>query len=121
MALLGVIAGSFLWSLINRSFRIEWFASFGDFVNHLVGAILMGFGGVLAMGCTIGQGITGVSTLAVGSFVTLISIILGSALTMKVQYYKMVYEDEASVFSALVTSLADMHLLPNSLRKHEAV
>jgi uncharacterized protein len=121
MALLGVIAGSFLWSLVTRSFRIEWFASFGDFVNHLVGAILMGFGGVLAMGCTIGQGITGVSTLAVGSFITLISIILGSALTMKVQYYKMVYEDEASFFSALVTSLADMHLLPNSLRKHEAI
>jgi uncharacterized membrane protein YedE/YeeE len=121
MALLGVIAGSFLWSLVTRSFRIEWFASVGDFVNHLVGAILMGFGGVLAMGCTIGQGITGVSTLAVGSFITLISIILGSALTMKVQYYKMVYEDEASFFSALVTSLADMHLLPNSLRKHEAI
>jgi uncharacterized protein len=121
MALLGVIAGSFLWSLINRSFRIEWFASFGDFVNHLIGAILMGFGGVLAMGCTIGQGITGVSTLAVGSFISLFSIIIGSALTMKVQYYKMVYEDEASFFSALVTGMADMRLLPNSLRRHEAI
>jgi hypothetical protein len=121
MALLGVLAGSFLWSLITRSFRIEWFASFGDFVNHLIGAILMGFGGVLAMGCTIGQGITGISTLAVGSFITLISIVIGSALTMKVQYYKMVYEDEASIFSALVTGMADMRLLPNSLRKHEAI
>jgi uncharacterized membrane protein YedE/YeeE len=121
MALLGVIAGSFLWSLVNRSFRIEWFASVGDFVNHLIGAILMGFGGVLAMGCTIGQGITGISTLAVGSFITLISIVLGSALTMKVQYYKMVYEDDASFFSALVTGLADLRLLPNSLRKHEAI
>ena len=121
MALLGVIAGSFLWSLVNRSFRIEWFASVGDFINHLIGAILMGFGGVLAMGCTIGQGITGISTLAVGSFITLISIILGSALTMKVQYYKMVYEDDASFFSALVTGLADLRLLPNSLRKHEAI
>jgi len=121
MALLGVMAGSFLWSLINRNFRIEWFASVGDFVNHLVGAILMGFGGVLAMGCTIGQGITGISTLAVGSFITFIAIVLGSALTMKVQYYKMVYEDEASVFSALVTGMADLHLLPNSMRKHEAI
>jgi hypothetical protein len=81
----------------------------------------MGFGGVLAMGCTIGQGITGISTLALGSFITFIAIVIGSALTMKVQYYKMVYEDEASVFSALITGMADLHLLPNAMRKHEAI
>ena len=86
MALAGVVAGSLLWSLVSRSFRIEWFASSSDFVNHLIGAILMGFGGVLAMGCTIGQGITGFSTLALGSILTLIAIVLGSAATMKVQY-----------------------------------
>lgn len=89
MALVGVLAGSLLWSLLSRSFRIEWFASFRDFVTHLVGAVLMGFGGVLGMGCTIGQGITGVSTLAVSSFIVLASIIAGAALTMKVQYYLM--------------------------------
>ena len=86
MALAGVIAGSLLWSLVSRSFRIEWFASFRDFTNHLVGAILMGFGGVLAMGCTIGQGITGFSTLALGSILTFAAIVVGSAVTMKVQY-----------------------------------
>jgi uncharacterized membrane protein YedE/YeeE len=86
MALAGVMAGSLLWSLVSRSFRIEWFASAGDFVNHLIGAILMGFGGVLAMGCTIGQGITGFSTLALGSILTFVAIVLGSAATMKVQY-----------------------------------
>jgi uncharacterized membrane protein YedE/YeeE len=86
MTLAGVLAGSLLWSLVSRSFRIEWFASFRDFVNHLIGAILMGFGGVLAMGCTIGQGITGVSTLAVSSFIVLAAIIAGAALTMKAQY-----------------------------------
>jgi len=86
MALAGVIAGSLLWSLISRSFRIEWFASFSDFVNHLIGAILMGFGGVLAMGCTIGQGVTGFSTLALGSILTFVAIVIGSAATMKVQY-----------------------------------
>jgi uncharacterized membrane protein YedE/YeeE len=121
MGLFGVIAGSLLWSVISRSFNIEWFASVKDFVTHLIGAILMGFGGVLAMGCTIGQGITGVSTLAIGSFLALISIIFGSAMTMKVQLYKMVYEEEASIFSAIVTGLADMKLLPNSMRKHDAV
>jgi uncharacterized membrane protein YedE/YeeE len=121
MGLFGVIAGSLLWSVISRSFNIEWFASVKDFVTHLVGAILMGFGGVLAMGCTIGQGITGVSTLAIGSFIALIAIIFGSAMTMKVQLYKMVYEDEASIFSAIITGLADMKLLPNSMRKHDAI
>lgn len=121
MALFGVIVGSFLWSLVSRSLRLEWFASPKDFFSHLLGGALMGLGGVLGLGCTIGQGITGVSTLAVGSFLTLIAIVFGSALTMKVQYYTMVYEDEATFIKALVASLADMRLLPKSLRKLEAV
>jgi len=121
MALIGVIAGSFLWSLISRSFRFEWFASGKDFLNHVIGAVLMGFGGVLAMGCTIGQGITGFSTLAIGSFIALASIIFGCALTMKIQYYKLVYEEEATFFKALVTSLVDMKLLPSGLRSLDAV
>ena len=121
MALIGVIAGSLLWSLISRGFRIEWFNSFSDFANHFVGAILMGLGGVLGLGCTIGQGITGISTLAVGSFLTFVGIVFGSTLTMKINYYKLVYEDEATFMKALVASLADMKLLPNALRKLDAV
>jgi hypothetical protein len=121
MALLGVILGSFLWSVVTRGFRFEWFSSVGDFLSHFIGAIMMGFGGVLAMGCTIGQGITGVSTLAIGSFITFAAIVLGSALTMKVQYYKLVYEEDASFAKALVAGLCDMKLLPNGLRKLEAV
>jgi uncharacterized membrane protein YedE/YeeE len=121
MALFGVIVGSFLWALVSKSFRVEWFASGKDFLNHFIGAVLMGFGGVLALGCTIGQGITGVSTLAIGSFLALFSIIFGSALTMKIQYYKLVYEDEATFFKSLITSLVDMKLLPSGLRKLEAI
>jgi len=49
------------------------------------------------------------------------SIILGSALTMKVQYYKLVYEEEASFGKALVAGLADLHLLPQGMRRLEAV
>ena len=49
-------------------------------------------GGVLALGCTIGQGVTGISTLALGSFITLIFIILGAAITMKIEFYNAVYE-----------------------------
>ena len=121
MALAGVVAGSLLWSLVSRSFRFEWFASVRDFFNHLVGAVLMGFGGVLAMGCTIGQGVTGFSTLAIGSILTFVAIVLGSAVTMKVQYYKMVYESEATFLKAFVTALADLRLLPAGMRKLEAV
>ena len=121
MALAGVIAGSLLWSLISRRFHFEWFASGRDFVNHFIGAILMGFGGVLAMGCTIGQGVTGFSTLALGSIFTFLAIVLGSALTMKVQYYKMVYEHDATFFKAFITALVDIKLLPTGMRRLEAV
>ena len=121
MAGFGVIAGSFLYSILTRKFRIEWFASWKDFALHIIGGLLMGIGGVLAMGCTIGQGVTGVSTLAMGSFITFFAIVMGSALTMKIQYYQMVYEEEASFVKALVASLADMRLLPNGLRKLDKV
>ena len=121
VAVAGVILGSLLWALLSRSFRIEWFRSVGDFVTHMIGAVLMGFGGTLAMGCTFGQAITGVSTLAIGSILTFAAIFLGSALTMKVQYYKMVYEDEASFGKALITGLVDLHLLPEKMRRLEAV
>lgn len=120
-ALAGVIFGSLVYALVTRSFRFEWFSSLSDFKNHFIGAILMGIGGVLAMGCTIGQGITGVSTLALGSIIAFGSIVFGSALTMKINYYRMVYEDEAGFGKALVTSLVDMRLLPASMRKLEAV
>lgn len=119
VAVFGVIFGSLAWALISRSFRFEWFVNFKDFLTHLVGGILMGVGGVLAMGCTIGQGITGVSTLAVGSFLALVSIIFGSALTMKIQYYKLIHEDDATFFKALTSSLVDFRLLPSSMRKLE--
>jgi uncharacterized membrane protein YedE/YeeE len=117
----GVILGSLLWSVFRGMFRVEWFASFRDFLNHLVGAVLMGFGGVLALGCTIGQGVTGISTLALGSFIAFVGIVLGSALTMKVQLYRMVYEGEAGFFAALVTALVDLRLLPSGWRRLDAV
>jgi uncharacterized membrane protein YedE/YeeE len=90
----GVVFGSFLYTLIFRKIRIEWFVSWNDFFMHAAGAVLMGIGGVLAMGCTIGQGISGVSTLALGSILTILSIIAGSAATMKYQYYLMMREDD---------------------------
>ena len=105
---LGMIAGSFLYALLSRSFRIETFTDRTDMCNHLIGAVLMGFGGVLALGCTIGQGVSGVSTLAAGSFVAMICIVIGCALTLKVQYHLM---DEPGFFRALLRGIADL-LMP---------
>lgn len=121
ISVIGVILGSLIWTLITRSFRIEWFNSFKDFYMHMIGAVLMGFGGVLGLGCTVGQAITGVSTLAVGSFLVFISIVFGSSLTMKIQYYQMVYEEEATFIKALLSSLVDMKLLPSGMRKLDAI
>ena len=89
VTVLGVIVGSLLYTVIFRKVRIEWFISWEDFLRHAAGGILMGVGGVLGMGCTIGQGITGVSTLALGSILTVVAIIGGSAATMKYEYYRM--------------------------------
>jgi uncharacterized membrane protein YedE/YeeE len=85
----GVILGSLCYALASRTFRWEGFAGAEDTASHVAGGILMGFGGVTALGCTIGQGLTGFSTLALGSILAFFSIIAGSALTMKLQYWRM--------------------------------
>ena len=85
---LGMLAGSAVYALASRTFRWESFASVEDLGNHMVGAALMGFGGVTALGCTIGQGITGVSTLAIGSFLALTAIILGCVMAVRYQTWR---------------------------------
>jgi uncharacterized membrane protein YedE/YeeE len=84
----GVIAGSAAYALATRTFRWEGFRDAEDTANHIVGGVLMGFGGITALGCTIGQGITGFSTLALGSIITFVAIVAGSAATMKYQYWR---------------------------------
>ena len=85
----GMLAGSAAYALASRTFRWEGFGSVEDVANHLVGAVLMGFGGVTALGCTIGQGISGVSTLAVGSFLALGAIIAGCMLAVRYQVWRL--------------------------------
>ena len=92
MASLGVIIGSFAYAVASRTFRWEGFTQVDDLGLHMMGGVLMGFGGVTALGCTIGQGITGLSTLARGSVVTFFAIVAGSVTTMKYQYWKMMQE-----------------------------
>lgn len=91
-SVLGVIAGSGFWAVVTRTFRWEGFASVEDTASHLIGAALMGFGGVIAMGCTVGQGITGFSTLALGSIVTFLAIVAGAAAMLKFQYWRLMRE-----------------------------
>lgn len=89
---LGVVAGSLAYALLSRTFRLESFRDSGDMLNHMLGGILMGFGGITALGCTIGQGISGFSTLALGSILSFAAIVTGSALTMKYQYWRLMRE-----------------------------
>lgn len=92
VALAGVVVGSFLYAIASKTFRIEWFASAGDFANHAIGGVLMGVGGVLAMGCTVGQAITGMSTLAIGSVMAFAAIVTGAVTAMKYQYWRTMRE-----------------------------
>lgn len=95
----GVIVGSFMVALVTGTFRVEAFKDSSDMLRHFIGAAIMGIGGVLALGCTIGQGITGVSTLAAGSLIALLSIVAGGVLGMK-------YLEEGSFSGALGAVLA---------------
>ena len=90
---LGMILGAFVYSIVTKQFRWEGFGSIDDVRKHILGAMLMGFGGVTAMGCTIGQGVTGLSTLAVGSFLALAAMIIGCYATLKYEYWKMMQEE----------------------------
>jgi hypothetical protein len=85
---LGVVAGSAAVALAEGSFRWEGFAGTEDTANHVVGAVLMGAGGVTALGCTIGQGLSGVSTLALGSFLALAGILAGGWLGVRYQQWR---------------------------------
>jgi len=88
----GVILGSAAYALATRTFRWESFRDAADTGKHMFGGILMGFGGITALGCTVGQGISGFSTLALGSIMTFVAIVAGAAATMKFEYWRMLRE-----------------------------
>ncbi|MBC9877104.1 YeeE/YedE family protein [Bradyrhizobium sp. INPA01-394B] len=74
----GVFAGSLVTALITGRFKLEGYSSPRHMLRSAAGAALMGIGGVMAFGCSIGQGLTGVSTLALGSFIAVAGILLGT-------------------------------------------
>jgi uncharacterized membrane protein YedE/YeeE len=113
-AVLGMLAGSFAMSFATRTFRWEGFGSVEDIGNHIVGGLLMGFGGVTALGCTIGQGLAGVSTLAIGSILSLAAIIGGSLLALRYQMWRLDRVERALEVRASGVATAGRSALPGS-------
>ena len=84
-AVAGVLVGSAASALQTKTFRWEGFANPRDLGQHLLGSVLMGVGGVTAMGCTFGQGLSGISTLSLNSVVALAAIVLGAVVSLRQQ------------------------------------
>ncbi|MGE0496810.1 MAG: YeeE/YedE family protein [Ramlibacter sp.] len=89
VSVFGVVLGSAVAALAARSFRWEGFGSTEDVANHLVGGALMGVGGVTAMGCTVGQGLSGISTLSLTSFVAVAAILAGAVAAFRYQIWRL--------------------------------
>lgn len=83
--LLGVLAGGLGDALLSRRFRWEGFRDAADLRRHLAGATMMGVGGVTALGCTFGQGLSGVSTLGLTSWTALTALIAGAVAGLRWQ------------------------------------
>lgn len=79
----GVFVGSLLASLIAQEFKFAFFTKESGFVRYFIGATLMGFGGVLAVGCSVGAGLSGVSVLSLTALVSLVTMVIFAGLTDK--------------------------------------
>ncbi len=89
VSVFGVVLGSAAYAVATQTFRWEGFRDVEDTANHLVGAVLMGVGGVAAMGCTVGQGLSGLSTLSATSFVAVAAIVAGAVVALKYQLWRL--------------------------------
>ena len=108
----GILCGSLFYALASGGFRIETFSDRADMINHLMAGVLMGCGGVLALGCTVGQGVAGISTLSMGAVLATGAIMLGSVLTTKMQYHML----DESFSKSLRRSLVELRLLPGTVK-----
>ena len=87
VSVVGVVTGAFVQSLMGKSFRWEGFRSTQDTALHMVGAVCMGVGGVTALGCTVGQGMSGLSTLSLTSVIAVAGIVLGAIMAFRFQMW----------------------------------
>jgi len=83
VTVIGVFAGSLVTALATQRFHWEGYSSPQHMLRSVSGAVLMGIGGVAAFGCSVGQGLTGLSTLALASFVAVAGIFLGTAIGLR--------------------------------------
>ena len=81
----GIVLGAFSMSFLNKKYRFGCVVSQKNnkLRNGIIGGTLMGVGGIMAMGCTIGQGLSGMSTLAFSSFLAIASIMISAYFTAK--------------------------------------
>lgn len=82
-SVLGALLGAFLGAMSSGRFKLATFQDTSDTLRNMFGAILMGVGGVVALGCTVGQAVTGVSTLAIGSIMVFAAIVIGGVVGIK--------------------------------------
>lgn len=85
VAVFGLLLGSLISALIRREFQWTIPHSWKEWVRTIIGALLVGGGSVLAMGCTVGHGLSGISTLALGSFMALAAIMVGAWITLRIE------------------------------------
>jgi uncharacterized protein len=93
----GTILGAFLVARATGRFRVSTFADVADTRRNLFGAVLMGIGGIMATGCTMGQAITGVSTLSLGSMLAFAGILGGGVLGVKALERSLMVEADFSI------------------------
>ncbi|QGT79434.1 YeeE/YedE family protein [Guyparkeria halophila] len=85
VAVVGVFLGSLVSALVRRDVQFAAPRAIGEWLRTVIGAAMVGVGAVLAMGCTVGHGLTGLSTLALGSMLSIASIMLGAWITLRIQ------------------------------------
>lgn len=82
---LGVLAGSFASARLRGEFRLQSFAGPRELASYFTGSVLMGFGGVTALGCSIGQGLTGLAMLSAGAVLAVAGIVGGAVLAIRLR------------------------------------
>jgi uncharacterized membrane protein YedE/YeeE len=97
---LGVLVGSFVSAKVRGEFRLELFASPREFGAHVLGGVLMGFGGVTALGCSIGNGVTGLALLSAGALLATLGIVAGAWVALLQQVKRKEIDTDAPTASA---------------------
>jgi uncharacterized protein len=83
MVALGVLLGAFVTAKLRGDFKLESFRTPGELGAHSAGALLMGFGGITALGCSLGNGVTGMALLSSGALLATVGITAGAWLALK--------------------------------------